>query len=79
MKLPDEFELSLPLLCRPLVRGVAVPGGDKAMPCEPPGDEVPGDLEYGEAYRCDDAATAAAAAENGVAALLVGEVTVGIS
>jgi hypothetical protein len=79
MKPPDEFELSLPLLCRPLVRGVAVPGGDKAMLWGPPGDDVPGDLEYGEAYLCDEAATAAAAAEKGVAVFLVGEVIVGMS
>lgn len=28
MNPPDEFELSLPLLCRPLVSGVDAPGGD---------------------------------------------------
>jgi len=76
MKPPDEFELSLPLLWRPLVKGVAVPGGDNAILCVPPGDVVPGDFEYGEVYRCDDAATAAAAAEKGLVVLLVGEVTV---
>lgn len=49
------------------------------MTCGPPGDEVHGDLEYGEAYRCEEAATAAAAAEKGVAVLLVGEMIVGTS
>lgn len=49
------------------------------MLCEPAVGEVPGDLEYGEAYRCEEAATAAAAVEKGVAVLLVGEVTVGPS
>lgn len=50
---PDEFELSLPLLCLPLVSGVEVPGGDidKFGLCT--GEDVPGDLESGGAYRCD--------------------------
>lgn len=49
------------------------------MTCGPTGDEVHGDLEYGEAYRCEEAATAAAAAEKGAAVLLVGETIVGTS
>jgi hypothetical protein len=49
------------------------------MLCEPAVGEVPGDLEYGEAYRCDEAATAAAAVEKGVAALLVGGLIAGPS
>ena len=54
MKPPDEFELSLPRLCRPLVSGVEVPGGDIDRLGLEPGDAVPGDLESGGAYRCDE-------------------------
>jgi hypothetical protein len=53
MKPPDEFELSLPRLCLPLVSGVDVPGGDIDRFGLGPGEDMPGDLESGGAYRCD--------------------------
>jgi len=65
MNPPEEFELSLPLLCLPLVIGVDAPGGDMdrlALACVvwewgcdrgPPGELVPGDLASGAAYRCE--------------------------
>ena len=55
IKPPEEFELSLPRLCRPLEIGVDVPGGDNAIPGPPPliGVEVPGDRDRGGAYRWD--------------------------
>lgn len=52
MNPPDEFELSLPLLCLPLVKGVDVPGGDSERLGLPTDDDVPGDLERGGTYRC---------------------------
>jgi len=65
MNPPEELELSLPLLCLPLVIGVDAPGGDMdrlalaCVVCEwgcdrgPPGELVPGDLARGVAYRCE--------------------------
>lgn len=52
MKPPEEFELSLPLLCRPRVKGVDPPGGDSDRFAFAPGDVVPGDLDSGGTYRC---------------------------
>lgn len=50
MKPPDEFELSLPLLCLPLVIGMFAPGGDIDKFGLGPGEELPGDLDRGGAY-----------------------------
>ena len=74
MKPPELFDESDPRRCLPLVNGVELPGGDRAMLWGPPGDDVPGDLEYGEAYRCEEVAAAAAAAENGEVVALVGDI-----
>lgn len=54
MKPPEEFELSLPLLCLPLVKGVDVPGGDMERFGLGPGEDVPGDLDNGGAYRWEE-------------------------
>lgn len=45
MNPPEEFELSLPLRCRPLVNGVDCPGGDIDIfaLCDT-GDDEPDDL-----------------------------------
>jgi hypothetical protein len=51
IKPAEELELSLPLRCLPLVKGVDVPGGDIDRLGFPLGEEVPGDLERGGAYR----------------------------
>jgi hypothetical protein len=51
IKPAEELELSLPLRCLPLVNGVDAPGGDIDRLGFPLGEEVPGDLERGGAYR----------------------------
>lgn len=51
MNPPEELELSLPLLCLPLVNGVDVPGGESERLGLPDGEDVPGDRERGGTYR----------------------------
>lgn len=51
MKPLEELELSLPLLCLPLVNGVDVPGGDSDRFGLFDGEDVPGDRERGGTYR----------------------------
>jgi hypothetical protein len=53
MKPPDEFELLLPRLGLPLVKGVDDPGGDSEILGCGLGDVVLGDRESGGTYRWD--------------------------